>query len=49
MVDSDKERMMKSQIRKQNKLIKKLKNIIKMYAPYMEFTEEYSKKHHNSI
>lgn len=40
MVGFDKKRMMKSQIRKQKKLIKKLKNMIKMYAPYMEFPDE---------
>ena len=32
---------MKSQIRRQNKLIKKLKNIIRNYAPYMKFSDEY--------
>lgn len=40
MADMDKERKMKSQIRKQKKLIKKLKNMIKMYAPYMGFPDE---------
>jgi len=40
MVYSDKERKLKSQIRKQKKLIKKLRNMIKMYAPYMELSEE---------
>jgi hypothetical protein len=40
MVISDKERNLKSQIRKQKKLIKKLKNMIKNYAPYMEFPDE---------
>jgi len=36
----DKERSLKSKIRKQNKLIKKLKSTIKIYAPYMNFPEE---------
>lgn len=31
---------LKSQIRKQKKLIKKLKNMIRNYAPYMEFPDE---------
>ncbi len=40
MGDSDKERKMRSQIREQKKLIKKLKNMIKTYAPYMHFPDE---------
>jgi len=40
MVESDKIRKMKTQIREQKRLIKKLKNMIKMYAPYMEFPDE---------
>jgi len=40
MVESDKIRKMKTQIRVQKRLIKKLKNMIKMYAPYVEFPEE---------
>jgi hypothetical protein len=31
---------MKKQIVKQKQIIKKLKNIIRMYAPYMEFPKE---------
>lgn len=31
---------MKIQIRHQNKLIKKLKNMIRNYAPYMKFPDE---------
>ncbi|GAI45919.1 unnamed protein product [marine sediment metagenome] len=37
---SDKERKLKSQIRKQKKLIKELKNTIRIYAPYMKFSNE---------
>lgn len=40
MVGSDKERKMKTQIREQKKLIKKLKNVIRIYAPYMKFPDE---------
>jgi len=36
----DKERRLMSQIRQQKKLIKKLKNTIKIYAPYMNFPDE---------
>lgn len=31
---------LKSQIREQKKLIKRLKNMIKNYAPYMKFPDE---------
>ena len=40
MSDLDKEKEMKSRIRKQKKLIKQLKNMIRIYAPYMEFPDE---------
>lgn len=40
MLDVDKERKMKSQIRKQRNLIKELKNIIRHYAPYMRFPDK---------
>ena len=40
MVISDEERKLRSQIRKQKKLIKRLKNMIRLYAPYMEFSDE---------
>ena len=33
----EKEKKLESQIRKQKKLIKELKSIIKIYAPYMKF------------
>lgn len=35
-----KERKLKSQISKQEKFIKELKNIIRIYAPYMKFSDE---------
>ncbi len=34
------EQNLKSQIRNQKKFIKKLKNMIRFYAPYMEFPDE---------
>ena len=38
---SDKEqRKLKSQIGKQKKLIKELKNMIRVYVPYMKFSDE---------
>lgn len=40
MVGLDIEKNMKSQIRDQKKLIKELKNMIKIYAPYMQFPDE---------
>ena len=40
MVVMDKERKLKSQLRKQKKLIKTLKKMIRNYAPYMEFPDE---------
>jgi hypothetical protein len=40
MKDSDKEQKLKSQIRKQKKLIKELENMMKIYAPYMKFPDE---------
>jgi len=40
---SNKERKLKSQIRKQKKLIKELKNTIKSYAPYMKFSDNNEK------
>lgn len=40
MVVMDKERELKSQIRRQKKLIKKLKNMIRSYAPYINFPDE---------
>ena len=40
MVGPDKETKMKSQIKKQKKLIKTLKNMIKNYAPYMKFPDD---------
>jgi len=36
----DNEKCLKSQIRQQKKLIKRLKNTIKIYAPYMNFPDE---------
>lgn len=36
----DKEKRLMSQIRQQKKLIKRLKNTIKIYAPYMNFPDE---------
>ena len=41
---NDKERKLKSQIRKQKKMIKKLKNMIRLYAPYMNFSDEIANK-----
>ena len=35
-----KEGKLKSQISKQKKFIKELKNIIRIYAPYMKFSDE---------
>jgi len=40
---TDKEKLLKSQIRKQKRVIKRLKNMIKIYAPYMQFTDELEK------
>lgn len=40
MVVMDKERDLKSQIRRQKKLIKKLKNMVRDYAPYINFPDE---------
>ena len=40
MEKSIKIQKMKIQIRQQHKLIKKLKNMIRYYAPYMKFPEE---------
>jgi len=40
MVGSDGEKKLKSQIREQKRLIKRLKNMIKIYAPYMKFSDE---------
>lgn len=40
MAVSDNERKLKSRIRKQKRLIKQLKNMIKNYAPYMHFPDE---------
>ena len=34
------EQNLKTEIRKQRKLIKKLKNMIRIYAPYMKFPDE---------
>ena len=38
MIDSKKR--LKSQIREQKKLIKNLKNMVKLYAPYTNFSDE---------
>lgn len=37
MKATKKEKKLESQIRKQRQLIKRLKSIIKIYAPYMKF------------
>jgi len=37
---TDKEKLLKSKIREQKKLIKRLKNMVKTYAPYMSFPDE---------
>ena len=39
-MEPNKEQKMKLQIKEQKKLIKKLKNLIRIYAPYMRFPDE---------
>ena len=41
---TDKEKLLKSKIREQKKLIKRLKNMVKTYAPYMSFPDENRKQ-----
>lgn len=40
MESMEKVKKLKLQIRKQKKFIKKLENMVRFFAPYMEFTDD---------